>query len=274
MLRLSGGSHEAVLAPLPRRLGTAHVWSICRRVRAAVGSWLPSLATVAAMNSFRNVLRTYVAALAVAAFAAVPAAAHADSGWPWAPAPAYSVIDTAALPLSSTAEWSPVTGHDTTIGALEGVVRCSVDRQPPAGDLGSRVQATSPTYFAWLNPTGDAAGWEGSIAATTYPGVDAASHALAAYRRYLDACKTAPERADQFRNAAIGTSVLDPTQAHALIETTDTWMEVFAVATNDAVVELVFNHPKDGPLNFDYNPAAVFDALKMADIGALAQPIA
>ncbi|SIM25809.1 Uncharacterised protein [Mycobacteroides abscessus subsp. abscessus] len=225
------------------------------------------------MNRTRLVLRTSAAALAVAAFAAVPVAAHADPTWPWATTPAYSVIDTAALPLASTAQWSAVTGHDTTIGALEGIVRCSVDRQPPSGDLGSRVQATSPTYFAWLNPTGDAAGWEGSIAAATYPGVDAASHALAAYRRYLDACKTAPERADQFRNAAVGTSALDPTQAHALIETADTWMEVFAVATNDAVVELVFNHPKDGPLSFDYNPAAVFAALKMADIGALAQPL-
>ncbi|KMV13967.1 hypothetical protein ACT17_32610 [Mycolicibacterium conceptionense] len=227
------------------------------------------------MNKTSRSIRTVAAAaLSAAAFTALPAAAHADPTGPGVAAPdrAYSVIDTSALPLAETAKWSPVMGHNTTGGTLRGITRCSVGEQPAAADLDARAKATTPTYTAWLRPNGDTAGWSGSVSAAGYSDINAASYALSAYRRYLDSCKTKPEKEAEVHNGAAGTSVLDPTEAHGLIETHDAWVEVFAVATNDALVETVFTHPKGGPISFGYNPAAVFGALKLADIGALARP--
>ncbi|BBX88017.1 hypothetical protein MAUB_58900 [Mycolicibacterium aubagnense] len=129
-------------------------------------------------------------------------------------------------------------------------------------------------FVADLRPddTGGTAGWRGTIAGASYPSVAASSYALASYRRYLDACRTAPSQPDAYRNAAVGTSVQDPTTAHALIQTAGDWVEVFAVATNDGLVEATFSRTNDGPVQFAYNPAAIFSALKMADLGALSRP--
>lgn len=245
--------------------------------RARVAAPVPgrSPATFRGMNTNRRFTRTSAAAaLAAAALAAAPAAAHADPGGPGVAAPdrAYSVIDTSALPLAATAKWAPVMGHNTISGTLRGITRCSVGEKPAAADLDARAKATTQTYTAWLRPNGDTAGWSGSISAAGYSDINASSYALQAYKRYLDACKTKPEKEAEFSNGAVGTSVLDPTEAHGLIETTDAWVEVFAAATNDGLVEAVFTHPKGGPIAFGYNPASVFGALKMADIGALARP--
>lgn len=225
------------------------------------------------MNFTRRFTRP-LASLAVAATALLGSAgiAAADPGDLTPTDAPFSVIDTAALPLAETARWATVLGHDSTSETLRGITVCSINHVPEPADLDPRARATTPTYTAQLRPTGDPLGWSATVSAAGYNGVDAASYALASYRRYLDACRTAPEVAAPYVNAAVGTSVLDPTEAHALIETHDAWMEVFAVATNDALVETVFTHPKGGPIEFAYNPAAVFAALKMADVGALARP--
>lgn len=226
------------------------------------------------MNTTRSFLRATVAAsAAVVAVLSTSGTAAAEPG-DLTPTPApYSVIDTAALPLNATAAWETVWGHDIAGGTLHGVTLCSVDRIPAVVDLDPRAVASTPTFTAWLRPTGDSRGWGGSVSAAGYRGIDSASYALASYRRYLDACRTAPDATLPYTNAAVGTSVLDPTQAHALIETHDEWVEVFAVATNDAIVEAVFTRLKGGPVEFPYDPAAVFGALKMADVGALARPL-
>ncbi|KXO91100.1 Uncharacterised protein (plasmid) [Tsukamurella tyrosinosolvens] len=216
-------------------------------------------------------LRSFLAAGTVAAALLTPTATATA-----APVPTdrpYAVLDVAALPLSASAKWAPVMGHDTVDGTLRGITRCSVGGNPAAADLDARAKANSPTFTAWLRPGGDSGGWSGSVSAAGYDGINASSYALAAYKRYLDACKTTPERAAEVHNGAVGTSVLDPTEAHALIETGDAWLEVFAVATNDAIVETVFTHPKGGPVAFGYNPASVFGALKLADIDALARKL-
>lgn len=225
------------------------------------------------MNLTRRFTRP-VASLSLAAAALLSSAgiASANPGDLTPTTAPFSVIDTAALPIDFTARWAPVLGHDSTSGTLHGITVCSIDRVPAPTDLDPRSKASTPTFTAQLRPTGDAFGWSATVSAAGYPDVSAASYALASYRRYLDACRTAPEAVASYTNAAVGTSVLDPTEAHALIETHDAWVEVFAVATNDALVETVFTHPKTGPIDFPYNPAAVFGALKMADVGALARP--
>lgn len=227
------------------------------------------------MNLTRRFTRP-VAALSMAAAAlitttGIASAAPGDLAPTDAP---FSVIDTAALPLNDTARWATVLGHDSSSETLRGITICSINHVPAPVDLDPRSRAATPTFTAQLRPTGDPRGWAATVSAAGYPDVNAASYALASYRRYLDACRTAPETAAPYVNGAVGTSVLDPTEAHALIETHDAWMEVFAVATNDALVETVFTRPKGGPIEFTYNPAAVFGALKMADVGALARPAA
>ena len=232
-----------------------------------------------------NLTRTATAAAAVVAALICAPAAVADPVDAAPPAPVappavqapeqpYSVIDVAALPLFAAAQWAPVLGHNASGGVLAGITACSANGVPAPADLDGRARAATPTYTAFLHPTGDAMGWSGNVSAAGYSGIAASSYALASYRRYLDSCRTAPPNPAQYHNAAVGTSVLDPTEAHALIETADAWMEVFAVATNDALVEVTFSHPKDVEITFPYDPAAVFGALKMADVGALARPAA
>lgn len=211
--------------------------------------------------------------MAVAALLSTTGTAAADPGGLTPTDAPYSVIDTAALPLNATADWAPIMGHDNTAATLFGITACSAGGAPADADLDQRAHASTPAFIAALRPRGDALGWGATVAAAGYPGVNAASYALDAYRRYLDGCRTAPGEPAPYRNAAVGTSVLDPTEAHALIETSDVWMEVFAVATNDALVETVFTHSKGGALEFPYDPAAVFGALKMADVNALARPL-
>lgn len=225
------------------------------------------------MNLTRRFIRPVASlSLAAAALLSSVSTAAADPG-DLAPTDApFSVIDTAALPLNDTARWETVLGHDSSAETLRGITICSINHVPAPVDLDPRSRAATPTFTAQLRPGGDPRGWAATVSAAGYNGVAEASYALASYRRYLDACRTAPETVAPYVNAAVGTSVLDPTEAHALIETHDAWMEVFAVATNDALVETVFTHPKGGPIEFTYNPAAVFGALKMADVGALARP--
>ncbi|ART70601.1 hypothetical protein BTO20_20475 [Mycobacterium dioxanotrophicus] len=226
--------------------------------------------------------RTFASAAALVGAAAVftASAAQADpadsdspvSGGVIAAQEPFSVISVADLPLPA-AGWQPVLGHDRTSGVLPGLASCSVDGIPAETDLDRRAAATSPVFVADLRPSNSEGteGWAGTVSGAGYNGINASSYALASYRRYLDTCRTAPDQTTGYRNAAVGTSVLDPTQAHALLETTDRWVEVFAVATNDGLLEATFTRPKDGPVSFGYNPATVFSALKMADLGALAR---
>ncbi|MFA5709343.1 hypothetical protein [Mycolicibacterium sp.] len=221
-----------------------------------------------------------LAVATAAAFVALTVTAHPALADPAPADPAggvtaadqpFSVIAVTDLPLSA-AGWEAVMGHDRTAEVLPGLTACSIDGVPAAGDLDRRAAATSPVFVADLRAAGNTEGWAGTVAGASYPGIDAASYALASYRRYLEACRTAPAAAGEYHNAAVGTSVQDPTAAHALIETHDTWMEVFAVATDDGLLEATFTQPKNGPIEFVYDPAAVFSALKMADLGALARP--
>lgn len=202
-----------------------------------------------------------------------PADANAGSpGGAIAAQEPFSVISVADLPLPA-AGWQPVLGHDRTRGVLPGLEYCSVDGIPDESDLDHRAVATGPVFVADLRPSNaeGTEGWAGTVSGAGYGGVNASSYALASYRRYLDACRTAPDQTGNYHNAARGTSVLDPTSAHALLETADRWVEVFAVATNDGLLEATFARSKDGSVSFGYNPAAVFGALKMADLGALAR---
>lgn len=218
--------------------------------------------------------RVFAAAAAVlTTFTATAPAAGADPGLSTPDHP-FSVIDTAALPLPA-AQWSPVLGYNRTDAVLSGIAQCSAEGVPAPVDLDARARASSPVFVADLHPenASGAVGWRGTISGASYPSVAASSYALASYRRYLDACRTAPGRPEAYRNGAVGTSVQDPTTAHALIQTAGEWVEVFAVATNDGLVEATFSRENDGPVQFEYNPAAVFGALKMADLGALSRPV-
>lgn len=213
-----------------------------------------------------HVVSSYLAVQA-ASFAVVLATtplASADPEPGTAPAP---VIDVAALPVPG-ANWA-AGRHDRIADVLPGVAACSVDGIVADDDLDARAKPAGPVFVADLVAQGDAQGWAANVSGANYASVNESSYALDAYRRYLDACRTAPEAAAGFRNAAVGTSALDPTMAHALIETGDQWVEVFATATDEGLLELALTHPKDGPVTFEYNPAAVFSALKGADLAAL-----
>ncbi|MCV7247626.1 hypothetical protein H7J07_05225 [Mycobacterium koreense] len=208
------------------------------------------------------------AAAAAIALGAAPSAA-ADPFGP--PEPAPPVFDVSALPIPS-ANWQPIVHYDRVMDFYPGMGACSWGGVPVDTDLDPRVQSTSPVYVADLRPAGfggDTQGWFGTVSAARFASVDDASYALSAYRRYLDACPTAPENPAGYHNDAVGTSALDPTLAHALIETDINWVEVFAAATDKGLVELALIHPKDGPVEFQYNPAAITNALKTADVDAL-----
>lgn len=212
------------------------------------------------------------AAAAAAALAVCAPVAAADPFNPFAPQPDQPpLFDVSALPID-TAQWQPITHYDRTSGVLPGIESCSPGGVPANEDLDPKAKAEGPVYIADLRPGGffsDTQGWTGTVAAARYASVDAASHGLDAYRRYLDACRTAPASTAQFHNDAVGTSALDPTLAHALIETDVAWVEVFAAATHKGLIELAMSHPKDGGVTFPYNPAAVMNALKTADIDGL-----
>jgi hypothetical protein len=211
-------------------------------------------------------MRKLLAAAAVAAVvtAPVPAAAADPFDQP------QPLFDVSALPID-TARWQPITHHDRTGDVLPGIETCSWDGVPDAADLDPQSRAEGPVYVADLRPGffADTQGWWGTVAAARYSSVDAASCGLDAYRRYLDACRTAPASTAQFHNDAVGTSALDPTLAHALIETDISWVEVFAAATDKGLIEVAMVHRKDGGIEFPYNPAALVNALKTADIDGL-----
>lgn len=183
----------------------------------------------------------------------------------------YAVVNVSALPLNATAKWRPVTGHTYTAPVLTGIAVCSPYGKPVADRIDGRAKATSPVYAAPLSAAGDAQGWTATISGAAYPDVASASYALNAYRAYLNTCPLAG--GDDTTNGATGTSALDPTTAHALIGTNDSWIEVFAVATNSGVIELVYRKPKNGPVSFGYNPQGTFAALKAADLGALSRKV-
>lgn len=208
--------------------------------------------------------------VAAAAAAALVSSAPVAAADPFAPQPDQPLFDVSALPIE-TAQWQPITGYDRTSGVLPGIESCSVDGVPAGADLDPRAKAEGQVYIADLRPGffADTQGWTGTVAAARYASVGAASHGLDAYRRYLDACRTAPASAAAFHNDAVGTSALDPTLAHALIETDVSWVEVFAAATDKGLIELAMIHAKDGGVTFPYNPAGVMNALKTADITGL-----
>lgn len=204
-----------------------------------------------------------------AAVVAVPAAAGAVPTVPIDPA---NVIDVAALPLSDTAHWLPIMGNERQTDMLIALQVCSPNGVPDPSLVDHRAAAASPVFVAPLVPgeNADTQGWTGTVSAAWYNNVNEASFALDAYRTYLDRCPLAT--VDSVVNSAVGTSVLDPTMAHALIGTFDHWIETFAVATHEGLVEVAFVRPKDGPVTFAYDPARVFAAIKQADLGALARP--
>lgn len=180
------------------------------------------------------------------------------------------VIAVGDLPLAQTAKYKPIYGHAYTASVLYGISACSPGGRPVADRLDPRSTAGSQAYIAPLTASGDTRGWSAFLSAATYPSVDAASYALNAYRSYLDNCPLADTK-DLEHNGAAGTSALDPTTAHAIISTKDRWIEVFAVATHRGIVEVVYTKPKGAPVDFGYNPAATFSALKAADITTFTQ---
>lgn len=217
--------------------------------------------TVTAMKKLTAAVAA-AAAAAVTVAAPVPIAAADD-------APA--VFDVSALPIES-AHWHPVDHYDRTAELFPGAQACAPGAAPEPGSDNANGGTQRPVFIADLRPSGffpDTQGWTGTLAATRYASVDTASRSLDAYRRYLDDCYTAPAAASPYRNGAIGTSALDPTLAHAFIETDATWMEVFAAATEKGLIELSMTHPKDGDIDFSYNPAALVTALKTADLQLL-----
>lgn len=178
-------------------------------------------------------------------------------------APEGSVIDTAVLPLNAEARWQSIPEWTWASPWLTGIELCSPGGVPPEVSDEVPWAPTSDVQHAVLVPGdgGNPQGWTGVVSFAPYASQQDAIGALHSYKVYIEHCPLVNKDAKVQNNGGIARN--DPTAAHGVYVTHGHYVQTFAVALPNGVVELTFHRPADqAQVSFPYSPRDVIAALK------------
>ena len=186
------------------------------------------------------------------------------------PAPEGSILNVSVLPLNDKAHWLPVPNWGWGSPYLTGVEVCSPDGVPPAVSDTVPFAPSSDVQHVILAPgdNGNPQGWTATVSFAPYASISDSIAALHSYKVYLEHCPLVNTEAQVLNDGSVARN--DPTIAHGVLVTYDHYIEVFAVAVNNGIVELALTRPTDiGQVSFPYSTRDVVASLR----GAVVRPV-